>query len=301
MTALHRIAYLGPAGTFSEEALRAAAGGAGFEPVPAPTIAAAIAEVHDGSADIALVPIENSIEGSVRSTLDALAPEQIQVEIVGEYAHVISPSLLGFPRPLDEITDVFSHPQPIAQCSDFLIGSLPSAARHETASTSEGASRVGENPGKAWAAIGPSTAAPLYGLSVLAEGIANATDNVTRFVWVAPADGASRADVAPGQEWRTTLVFAELGEDHPGALVDALGVFADRGVNLTRIESRPALANGSGNGGGNFTRYMFFADLEGSIATPVVEEAIAALSGHADWVKVLGSYPVGVPGLPAVT
>lgn len=292
-----KVAYLGPAGTFSEEAVRNAAGTDDYEPVAVPTLAAVIAAVDDGSTDLGLVPIENSIEGSVRATLDALAPSEVNVAIIGEYAHVVSPSLIGRPGELSEFTDVFSHPQPLAQCNRFLAEQMPGAKLHETASTAEGARLVGENPDRPWAAVAPSTAAAVYGLEVLAEGIANSNDNVTRFVWIAPNHAISKPAAPAGTEWRTTLVFAELGADHPGALVDALGVFAAREVNLTRIESRPARhVNGD-----KFTSYMFFIDVEGALDEPSIAEAIDALRSHASSVKVLGSYPVGLPGLPSVS
>ena len=144
-------------------------------------------------------------------------------------------------------------------------------------------------PTEPWAAIGARAAAELYGGVVLREGIEDEPDNVTRFVWVAPAGTRPRGD---GQ-WRTTLIFSELGEDHPGALVDALTEFSERGVNLTRIESRP-LRRGLG-------RYMFFVDLDGAGDEEPVAEAIEALRGKAESVRVLGSYPVGRarrPGKP---
>jgi prephenate dehydratase len=132
-----------------------------------------------------------------------------------------------------------------------------------------------------WAAIGSRAAAELYGCEILREGIQDEADNVTRFVWIAPAE------TEPSGEgpWKTSLVFSELGEDHPGALVNALREFSDREVNLTRIESRP-MRQGLG-------RYMFFCDLEGAEADPLVAEAIEALRAKAESVRILGSYPVG--------
>jgi len=136
--------------------------------------------------------------------------------------------------------------------------------------------------------LGAASAASLYGAAVLRDGIEDEPDNVTRFVWIAP--GGTRA--AGGGPWRTSLVFAELGDDHPGALVEALQAFSSREVNLTRIESRP-LRRGLG-------RYMFFCDLEGSGEQAEVAAAIEELRGKAESVRILGSYPVasgpGVPG-----
>jgi prephenate dehydratase len=281
-----RISYLGPAGTFTEDALREAMGDADAEIVPAPNVYDAIRAVDSGSADRALVPFENSIEGAVRSTLDTLAFDTPSVTIVGEYDHPIRHSLIARTQlPLSEITTVLSHPQASAQCARFIRENLPGAEVRAVASTAEGVRRVSESEGR-WAALAARSAAALYGCAVLADGVEDGPDNVTRFVWIAPAD-----TLAFGEgPWRTTLVFAELGEDHPGALVDALVEFSSRGVNLTRIESRPR-RRGLG-------RYMFFCDLEGSAEDPVVAEAIDGLRTKAESVRTLGSYPVNMAGVP---
>jgi len=139
---------------------------------------------------------------------------------------------------------------------------------------------VGESV-RPWAAIGARAAAELYGCVVLREGIEDEADNITRFVWIAPAGNAPEGD----GPWRTSLVFSELGADHPGALVDALHEFSSRGVNLSRIESRP-LRQGLG-------RYMFFCDLEGAVDDGPVAEALDALRAKAESVRILGSYPIG--------
>ncbi|MFI5028857.1 MAG: prephenate dehydratase [Solirubrobacterales bacterium] len=276
-----RIAYLGPAGTFTEDALGEAARDIEFEPLRTATIHDAILAVERGEADRALVPFENSIEGSVRSTLDTLAFEAEAVTIVGQHdfavrAHLIAREPVG----LGEIEAVLSHPQPLAQCARFLRERLPDVERRSVSSTAAAVRMVGESD-RPWAAIGAHSAAELYGCVILREGIEDETDNVTRFVWIAPA-GSRPEGEGP---WKTSLVFSELGEDHPGALVDALREFSSREVNLSRIESRP-LRQGLG-------RYMFFCDLEGSVSDPQVSEAVAALRGKAESVRVLGSYPVG--------
>ncbi|MDQ3725784.1 MAG: ACT domain-containing protein, partial [Actinomycetota bacterium] len=135
-----------------------------------------------------------------------------------------------------------------------------------------------------WAALGARAAAELYGCELLVEGVEDQDDNVTRFVWIAPQGTEQVAREREGP-WKTSLVFSELGADHPGALVDALSEFSTRGINLTRIESRP-LRQGLG-------RYMFFCDLEGKEDDPVVAEALERLRGKAESVRILGSYPVG--------
>ena len=227
-----RVAFLGPAGTFSEDALLVAVGQTEIDPLPRPSVYAAIRAVAEGEAGRALVPFENSIEGAVRSTLDTLAFEAEGITIAGEHDHPIRHSLIARGEmPLERITIVLSHPQASAQCARFIREELPQATVRAAASTADG--------------TGP---------------------------------------------WRTTLVFSELGADHPGALVEALTEFSSRDVNLTRIESRP-LRQGLG-------RYMFFCDLDGSVDEGPVAEAIQALRRKAESVRVLGSYPIATNGIP---
>ena len=283
-----RVAYLGPRGTFTEDALREAIGDREVETVPTPSVYAAIVSVQAGEADRALVPFENSIEGAVSATLDTLAFDADGVTLVGEHDLPIRHCLIAREvRPLGEIEVVLSHPQASAQCAHFIRERLPGAEVRAAASTAEAVRLVSE-ASEPWAALGAASAAELYGAAVLEDGVEDSPDNVTRFVWVAPAGTATEGE----GPWRTSLVFSELGEDRPGALVDALKAFSDREVNLTRIESRP-LRQGLG-------RYMFFLDIEGSEDDEAVGAAIEALRGHADTVRVLGSYPVGprtgVPG-----
>jgi prephenate dehydratase len=276
-----KIAYLGPAGTFTEDALGEALGaGEPFEPLRTPTIHEAIVAVDRGEAERALVPFENSIEGSVRSTLDALAFDAKAVTIVGEHDFAVRAHLIARRAyDLAEIEAVLSHPQPLAQCARFLRENLPEVERRSVSSTAAAVRMVGESQ-RPWAAIGARSAAAMYGCEILREGIEDEADNVTRFVWIAPEG----TEVEGSGNWKTSLVFSELGEDHPGALVDALREFSDRSVNLSRIESRP-LRQGLG-------RYMFFCDLEGASSDAPVGEAIAALRTKADSVRVLGTYPV---------
>jgi len=277
-----RIAYLGPAGTFTEDALRNAIDDAtDFEPLPAATIHDAILAVEHGEADRALVPFENSIEGAVRPTLDTLALEAEGVAIVGEFDYPVRVSLIARNElPLEQITAVLSHPQASAQCARFIREQLPDAEVRATASTADAVRTVSETE-QPWAALGAHAAAGLYGCIELRDGVEDSQRNVTRFVWIAP-----RGTEPEGEEpWKTSLVFSELGEDHPGALVDALLEFSRRQINLTRIESRP-LRKGLG-------RYMFFIDLEGRASEPLVKEAIEGLQGKAESVRLLGSYPTG--------
>jgi prephenate dehydratase len=283
-----RVAFLGPAGTFSEDALLAAAGGEPVEALPAASVYEAIRAVAEGEADRALVPFENSIEGSVRSTLDTLAFERFEVTIAGEHDHPIRTSLIARTElPLARIEVVLSHPQASAQCARFIREQLPGATVQAAPSTAEAVREV-SSIAEPWAALGAASAARIYGCVVLREGVEDSPDNVTRFVWIAPA-GTTVAGAGP---WRTTLVFAELGADHPGALVEALTEFSSREVNLTRIESRP-LRRGLG-------RYMFFLDLDGAADQPAVAGAIEALRGKAESVRILGTYPIAARGIPGI-
>jgi prephenate dehydratase len=282
-----RIAYLGPRGTFTEDALRAAIGDDEVETIPAATVYDAIIGVREGTADRALVPFENSIEGAVTATLDTLAFDADGVTLVGEYDLPIRHCLIARDQiPLERIEVVVSHPQASAQCARFIREHLPQAEVRAASSTAEAVKLVAESD-RPWAALGAESAAGLYGAAVLRQGVEDEADNITRFVWVAP-EGTIPSGPGP---WRTSLVFSELGEDHPGALVEALGVFSDREVNLTRIESRP-LRRGLG-------RYQFFLDIEGAAGDDPLAPAIEALRSKAETVRVLGSWPIAAPpGVP---
>src|SRR6476619_3917498 len=276
-----KVSFLGPAGTFTEDALREATPeGEEIEALRTATVHDALLAAEEGKAERALVPFENSIEGSVRSTLDTLAFDTEAVTIVGEHdfrvhAHLIAREGVE----LEQVAAVLSHPQPLAQCAGFLRERLPGVERRSVSSTAEAVRMVGESV-RPWAAIGARAAADLYGCVVLREGIEDEADNVTRFVWIA-RDGKPPQAGTPS---RTSIVFSELGADHPGALVEALQEFSGRAVNLSRIESRP-LRQGLG-------RYMFFCDLEGAVDDEPVAEALDALRAKAESVRILGSYPI---------
>ncbi len=283
-----RVAYLGPAGTFSEDAVRASGFAPdGFEAVPCEKLAEVIESIGSGAADRAMAPIDNSIEGSVRHTVDGLIAEADSVTIVGEYVHEIRSALItSGPLELSRIEAVVSHPQPLAQCSRFLREELPGAELRFAESTSAAVREVSRGePGLA--ALGPAAAARIYGCTVLREGIEDEPGNLTRFVWLAPVGTDPVAEPGAGATadggWKTTVVFSELGEDHPGALVDALLEFSTREINLARIESRPERRR--------LGRYLFFIDIEGRDSDPGVSEALAGLRNKAGAVKVLGSYP----------
>jgi prephenate dehydratase len=277
-----RIAYLGPAGTFTEDALGEAGAPEDFEPLRTATVHEAILAVEQGKADRALVPFENSIEGSIRGSLDAIAFEAPAVAIVGEHDYRVRVHLIVREGVMTgQIEAVLSHAQPLAQCAHYLRERFPEVELRSVSSTAAAVRMVSESQ-RPWAALGARAAAEMYGCTLLEEGVEDHSDNITRFVWIAPIGTEARAE--GDFPWKTSLVFSELGADHPGALVDALSEFSSREINLTRIESRP-LRQG-------FGRYMFFCDLEGAATDPIVEEAISALRGKAASVRILGTYPV---------
>ena len=272
-----RVGFLGPSGTYAEEALRASAPER-VDEVPFPTVYETVMAVQSGDVDRAVVPIENSLEGSVTTTLDTLTGEADRVRIVAEVVRPISHSLVARPGvTIDEVRRVLSHPQALAQCRRFLRDEVPHATLESTGSTAE-AVRVVADSDELLAALGTRLAAELYGCRVLEEAVEDGPENLTRFVWLAPAGTAPQEGPAD----KTSIVFWGFNDESPGALVRLLAELADRSINLTKIESRPRRAS--------LGHYMFFADLEGGEDDPVVSEALAALRDHVETLKILGSY-----------
>jgi prephenate dehydratase len=281
-----RVGYLGPEGTFTQEAALSAPATRTLELIPFATIYDTVMAVHEGSVDRAVVPIENSLEGSVSATLDTLAFETDGVTIVGETVLPIHQCLIAQEViPLEEIEVVISHPQGNAQCARFIRNSLPQARVMTADSTADAVRLVSERIRHRWAAIGTKLAAEIYGCEVLSAGIEDLAGNETRFVWLAPIDsppGLPGADPPTGL-WKTAVVFWGAGTESPGWLVRCLGEISSRDVNMNRIESRPR-RQGLG-------QYMFFVDLDGRDSDPQVVEALAALSGHVEVLRSLGSFP----------
>jgi prephenate dehydratase len=292
-----RVGYLGPQGTFTHEA--ALAGMAeredlrGAQLIALATIYDVVMAVAQGEVERAVVPIENSIEGSVSATLDTLAIEEADVQIVGEQVHRIEQCLIAAaPVALSELATVMSHPQASAQCAHFLHDHLPQAEVVTTSSTADAVRMVVER-GAGWAALGPRLAAERYGAVVLAQGVEDRAQNETRFVWLAREAGVLAGGERRGAEsggaaacaprFKTSLLFWGDGSGRAGWLVRCLSELSGRGVNLTRIESRPR-KHGLG-------LYMFFIDCEGTAEDPAVAGALAALAEHTERLRVLGSYP----------
>jgi prephenate dehydratase len=282
---LPRVAFLGPAGTFTEEALRASST-VPVEEVPLPSVREAVMSVHEGSANRAFVPIENALEGSVRATLDTLASEAAGVRIEAEVTHPIRHSLIARRGvELPNLTRVVSHPHALSQCRGFLRERLRSADLAAAASTAEAVREVAQSP-ESWGAIGSRLAAEIYGCRVLVEGVEDRTDNETRFVWLAPAreDGEPPLAALDSQQvHKTSIVFWGFDDRSPGALVAVLSELADRAVNMTKIESRPRRVR--------LGHYMFFCDLEGAASDPPVATALDAMRARVETLRVLGSYP----------
>jgi prephenate dehydratase len=294
--ALSRVGYLGPQGTFTEEALLASAVAEAVEPVPLASIYETVTALRAGRVAWAIVPIENSLDGSVTVTLDLLAGEAGDVRIVGEALLGVRHSLIAAGAVgLEEIETVLTHPQVPGQCSRFLRQQLAHAEILPAASTAEAVRTVVAEGRRGRAALGTVLAAKIYGGTVIREGVEDRDDNETRFVWLARAGEEREPPLRAAAErvagdWKTSLVFWGLGAGSPGWLVRCLGEFADRDINLTKIESRPRRER--------LGSYMFFADLLGRAEQPPVAEAIAGVAGMCEEVRVLGSYPAAPAAEP---
>ena len=274
-----RVAFLGPAGTYTEEALLASAP-ADVRPEPRSTVYETVMAVQNAETDRAVVPIENSLEGGVAATLDALAGEADRVRITAEVVHPVHHHLIaGRPLELGAVERVLSHPQATAQCARFLRERLPHAERVPAPSTAEAVRRVGDSP-EPWAALGSRLSAQLYGGTVLAEDVEDHPGNLTRFVWLAPVGSQ---DGRPDGAAKTSVVFWGFNDSSPGALMTVLREFSDREINLTKIESRPRRER--------LGHYMFFCDLEGHVLDEHVSAALEVLSERVETLRVLGSYP----------
>jgi prephenate dehydratase len=301
---VHKVGYLGPKGTFSEEALLSSATPDSVEPVPCVSIYDTVVALREGNVEWAIVPIENSLDGSISVTLDLLADEAEDVRIVGETLLTVRHSLIAAQAvELREIDTVLTHPQVPGQCARFLRSELPHARVLSASSTAEAVREVVEDAQPGRAALGTKLAAEIYGGTVVREGVQDRGDNETRFVWLArggeealrPAplrrsDGArgggkeGGGDGSDERPWKTSLVFWGAGADSPGWLVRCLNEFARRGINLTKIESRPRRER--------LGHYMFFVDLDGGLAgEDGVREAVADMREMCEEVRVLGSYP----------
>jgi len=268
-----RLAYLGPPGTFSEQAaLR-------WDPkaklLPFPTFAAVASAVESGMADEGVVAIENSLQGSVTDTLDVLIHET-ELKIRGEVVVPVEHCLVARPgMAADEIQVIYAHPQSLGQSRKFIERCFPKVQVEAALSNSNAVEQALATEGAA--AIGTRRAAQIYGAAILAEGIQDARTNATRFAILGPTDAP------PSGSDRTSMALVT--DDVPGALVKVLLEFANRGVNLSKIESRPAKDLHA------LGPYIFLLDLEGHREDPPVNDALVAIRPFTRLMKVFGSYP----------
>jgi prephenate dehydratase len=273
-----RVAFLGPEGTFTEEALLANPPEPALAPFPYPGIEDVVTAVADGEADLGLVPIENSLEGSVTRTLDILAFGERDVHVVREVTHAIHHQLIARRQlALNEVTKVVSIPIAYGQCRTFMQEHLPSVEHEATDSTAEAVRRV-SRVDRPWVAVGTRLSADLYECVVLRDDIEDSRDNRTRFVFLSREPAPQDLEAT----YKTSIVCG-IGADQPGALLLILSEFAHRYVNLTKIESRPS-RQGLGD-------YIFFIDVEGRESDAPIAQALKCLRCKLPWVKVLGSFP----------
>jgi len=268
-----RVAYLGPAGTFSQAAVVKHFGHAP-QTVACASIDDVFRQAEAGMVDYAVVPVENSTEGAIGRTLDLLL--NTPLKICGETVVRVHQCLLRKEDGGEKIARVYSHPQSLAQCHEWLNQNLPGVDRVPVASNAEAARLAAQEPEAA--AIAGEMAAEIYGLTVLARNIEDDPNNTTRFLVL----GAH--DAAPSGRDKTSLVMS--APNRPGAVYELLGPFARHGVSMTKLESRPS--------GASLWEYVFYVDVEGHREDPPVAHSLAELRNLAPLLKILGSYPVAV-------
>jgi prephenate dehydratase len=265
-----RVAFQGERGAFSEDAVARFFGE--VETVPCPDFDSVFRAVDEGRADRAMVPVENSLEGSVTAVNDLLLEHDLV--IVGEAVVEVVHCLIGHPgASLEDVRRVYSHPQALGQCRAFLARH-PGWEKVPSFDTAGSVRMVRDAGRRDEAAIASRRAAEVYGMTVLLEGIQDSADNRTRFF------ALQKAPRMLEEGDKTSLVFAT--RNVPGALHEAMGSFAARGINMTKVESRPRR--------GRAWEYVFFVDIDGHVGDPQVAAALADLVRKAAFVKVLGSY-----------
>ncbi|MBF0215617.1 MAG: prephenate dehydratase [Candidatus Omnitrophica bacterium] len=266
------IAFLGPELTFTHQAA-VKKFGQSVKYLPCENISDVYTEVEKGNADYGVVPIENSTEGAVTHTMDMFVDSDLK--ICAEIFMRISHSILSSAKSLREIKKVYSHPSVFGQCRGWIEKNIPYARLEDVSSTVKAAQKAGKDHGAA--CIGSEWAASRYGLNILSRMIEDSSRNFTRFLVIGKEMGQ------PSGKDKTSLMFSV--KDKPGVLHDMLGAFKKRGINLSRIESRPSKVKA--------WKYYFYLDLEGHSAEPKVQKALEDLNLNCIFVKVLGSYPKG--------
>ena len=266
-----QVAYLGPAGTFSESAARKHFGGAP-DLLPQGSIDEVFHAVESEGVEYGIVPVENSTEGAVGRTLDLLLASSAR--ICGEVKLRIRQHFLSQATSVDQVKRIYSHSQSLAQCQDWLARHAPGVPRVPVASNAEAARMASQEPDSA--AIAGEAAAHLYGLAQLASDIEDDPNNTTRFLVIGRHDAGSS-----GRD-KTSLVCS--APNRPGAVFHLLESFAKYGVSMSKLESRPSRTG--------LWEYVFYVDVEGNRADPQVAQALTDLQERAAFLKVLGSYPV---------
>ncbi len=270
------VGYLGPRGTFSEEVAMEYGRGNNILLRPCASIEQVVRAVEAQEVRYGIVPVENSLEGSVNLTLDLLNGEK-GVRVCGEMLHRVKHFLLALPgQTTSGIEEIYSHPQALAQCREFIEERLPGVSCREMASTAEAAGKISGQKSKA--VIASRKAAGLYGLEVIARDIQDEENNITRFLLL------SGEDAFPTGDDKTSLLLGL--RDRPGSLYALLGIFARYQLNLTKIESRPIR--------GDLGKYKFFLDVEGHRSDKRVAGALQEIEQEALFLKILGSYPRAV-------
>lgn len=267
-----QVAYLGPEGTFSYFAGVEFLGHS-VDFLPKPGLAEVFEAVSLGETELGIVPLENSLHGTVGQSLDLFLRHE--VFILSELFCKISHNVLSLAGRLADVKAVYSHPQPLAQCERWLRNNLPSATLVPVESTAAAALRVSENPEAA--AIGHKSLAAMFGLNVLARGVEDLPDNWTRFVVI------GRAPATEGSRDKTSMLFTL--PDKPGSLVSVLSVIARSGINMKKLESRPLR--------GEKWKYVFFVDLECDLGLTEYARALDDVAASCHTMRILGSYPAG--------
>jgi prephenate dehydratase len=282
---MSRIAFLGPEGTVSQEALQHHFAGQTHTYIPYRLISDVITAANENEVDVGFIPVENTIEGSVKDSMDMLVHD-VELPIWAEWIYPSIQNLIahgdeyrnGAEIDYSKVRKVLSKDVAIAQCRVFLKRHLPQAEMEFVGSTAEGVRLVKENPGQGLAAIGTKLSAGVYGLDVIGENITDHNNNFTRFLMV----GHNPPPMQASTHMKTTILVT-LPEDYPGALHQVLSAFAWRRINLSRIESRPTRQK--------LGSYYFYIDIEGSLESVLLPGAIAEVEAIGCQVRILGSYP----------
>jgi len=269
-----KIAFLGPIASFSYEAALRLFLKATLSPVE--TIPLVFSSVDSSKAEFGIVPLENSIDGSISPVLDALTVTKLV--IVAEYYLDVKQCFLSNEKDISKINKIFSHPQGFAQCRTWIAKNFPKAELIECSSTARAAERASKE--KFCGAIASESCAKEFLIKLVNKGIQDLDGNKTRFVVISKPENSSKFVLPKNAKFKTSILFSV--KDKPGSLFDALKAFKEFNVNMTKIESRPSKKNA--------WEYVFFIDLDGKVTDPPLSNALKEIEKHCEYVKILGSY-----------